>query len=257
MSSVENALVLIPGFSGAAVELQLSDGPTNASYLLRLAGEQYVLRLDKPGARALGLNRRNEKQILAAIAKAGLAPAPLCFDLREGVLLRHYLQGRSWTREDLESQGQLHRLSRLLRELHGVSPVGDAFDPVGAARRYVRQMENTKSTVILRRLEKLATEITESPQAPVLCHNDLVCQNILEGETLGLIDWEYAAIGDRYFDLAVVLQHHKLDAKLCRVFVEEYLGRSAKASELRQLSLQREFYQCLLDLWNQRVESFR
>ena len=26
-----------------------------------------------------------------------------------------------------------------------------------------------------------------------------------------LIDWEYAAIGDAYFDLAVVVRHHDLD----------------------------------------------
>lgn len=257
MTNVDQALAAIPGFSGAGVELQLSDGPTNASYLLALSGAQYVLRLDKPGARELGLNRRNEKQVLAALAAAGLAPAPLFFDLSEGILVRHYLPGRSWTQEDLANAGQLRRLARLLHELHAVTPVGIAFDPVRAARRYARQLQDVDCTEIVQRVEKLAAQLSKLPQSLVLCHNDLVCQNILEGDSLGLIDWEYAAVGDRFFDLAVVLQHHGLGDEMSRIFLTSYLGRNARVSELKRLSLQRDFYQCLLDLWRLRVERVR
>lgn len=257
MTTVDKALAAIPGFSAARVESQLTGGPTNASYLLALGGRQYVLRLDKPGARELGLNRRNEKQVLAAIAAAGLAPAPLYFDISEGILVRHYLPGRSWTREDLANPGQLRRLARLLHELHGVAPVGIAFDPVRAARRYARQLGDADSRELVQRLEELADQLSKLPQSLVLCHNDLVCQNILEGETLRLIDWEYAAVGDRFFDLAVVLQHHGLGDEMSRIFLESYLGRNPTVSELKRLSLRRNFYQCLLDLWKRRVEPVR
>jgi thiamine kinase len=257
MTGTEQALAGIAGFSAAQVSMQLSDGPTNASYLLTLAGEQYVLRLDNPGARALRLDRGNEKRVFEAITTAGLAPAPLYSDLTKGILLRPFLPGRSWTVQDLANPGQLCRLARLLRRLHEVTPVGAVFDPVNAARRYARQMEGDDCTQILQRLEELAANITKRSTSPVLCHNDLVCQNILEGDTLSLIDWEYSAVGDRYFDLAVVLQHHGLNDELSLVFLQAYLGRNAKDSELGQLSLQRGFYQCLLELWNRRVEGVR
>ena len=257
MITLQQALAAIPEISSATVEQQLSDGPSNASYLLEQSGEHFVLRLDKPQARALGLNRSNEKTVLQAIAAGGLAAEPHYFDVAKGVLLRSFVPGRSWTMDDMGSEHQLCRLARLLGTLHGLPPVGDSFDPLKAARGYARYINNSGANAILRRAASLATEIGNFPQSAVLCHNDLVCQNILESELLGLIDWEYAAMGDRYFDLAVVLQHHGVESRLSGIFLECYLGRCATTEEQKQLSLQRDFYLCLLDLWNQRTAGVR
>ena len=83
---------------------------------------QYVLRLDKPAARKLGLNRSNEKQVCKAVAEAGLAPEPLYFDPTAGVYLRHYLPGRSWDASlTWPSPDNPERLARLLRELHALA----------------------------------------------------------------------------------------------------------------------------------------
>jgi thiamine kinase len=246
---VEQALRTIPGFTGARVDTQLSDGPTNASYLLEQAGAQYVLRLDKPDAAKLGLNRGNEKLVCQVVADAGLAPGPLYFDHEAGIYLRRYLPGRSWVDSDLDSPVNLERLARLLWKLHSLAPVGAAFDPLAAARRYAAQLGSEKSQAILRRAEKLAQQINADSMEPALCHNDLVCHNVLEGERLMLIDWEYAGIGDPFFDLAVVVQHHGLDEKSMHDFLQAYLERPAFAQETRHLELQCNFYQCLLELW--------
>jgi len=250
---VEQALSVIPGFTGARVETQLSDGPTNASYLLEQAGAQYVLRLDKPDAAKLGLNRANEKLVCQIVADAGLAPEPLYFDPDAGIYLRRYLKGRSWIVSDLDSLVNLERLARLLRELHSLAPVGTAFDPLAAARRYTAQLGSEKSRAILRRAEELMRQLTADTAGLALCHNDLVCHNVLESERLMLIDWEYAGIGDPFFDLAVVVRHHDLDEKSAHDFLDAYLGRSASAREVEQLELQCDFYACLLELWKQIV----
>jgi thiamine kinase len=248
---VEQALSTIPGFTGARVDTQLSDGPTNASYLLEHAGTQYVLRLDKPDTAKLGLNRGNEKLVCQVVADAGLAPEPLYFDPVAGIYLRRFLPGRSWVDSDLDSPVNLERLARLLRELHSLSPVGAVFDPLAAARRYAAQLGSEKSRAILRRAEELMRQINADSMDPALCHNDLVCHNVLEGERLMLIDWEYAGIGDPFFDLAVVVRHHDLDNKSAHSFLDAYLGRSASAREIKQLELQCDFYACLLELWGQ------
>ena len=250
---VEQALDAIPGLSDARVEAQLSDGPTNASYLLEQAGAQYVLRLDKPGASKLQLNRSNEKQVCTAVADAGLAPEPLYFDPVAGIYLRRYLPGRSWVNSDLDNPGNLERLARLLRELHCLAPVGAAFRPRTAARRYAAQLGSEQSRSILRKAEKLMQQITAGSAGPALCHNDLVCQNVLEGERLMLIDWEYAGVGDPFFDLAVVVAHHRLDEKSAHGFLNAYLERSASAGEIKHLELQCNFYACLLELWELRI----
>jgi thiamine kinase-like enzyme len=243
--------------AGAALLGALSDGPTNASFLVECDGEQYVLRLDKPEAVRLGLNRRNEYRVSAAVSRAGLAPPPIYSDPGAGVYLRHYQAGRSWVVEDLVQFTNLERLARLLTKLHSLPAVGETFDPLAAARRYAAQLDSEESRSILGKAENLVEKINEVSSGTVLCHNDLVCQNILEGEPLMLIDWEYAGLGHRFFDLAVVVQHHSLAPALSRGFLDAYLGYSANAQEMKQLELQCEFYSCLLQLWNLRVSIIR
>ena len=247
--SVEQVLDAIPGFNNARVDSLLSDGPTNVSYLLQQAGMRYVLRLDKPEAAKLGLNRSNEKQVCQAVADAGLAPEPLYFDPAAGVYLRRYLPGRAWDVSDLASPDKRERLARLLRVLHGLPPIGAAFDPLAAARRYAAQLDIGPARAILRESEKLMQQITTDSTDPALCHNDLVCHNVLEGKRLMLIDWEFAGAGDPFFDLAVVVRHHGLDLESAQGFLGAYLGRSASARETELLTLQCGFYQCLLELW--------
>ena len=252
---VKQALGGIAGFSGARIEAQLSDGPTNVSYLMSQSAEHYVLRLDKPDAAKLGLNRSNEKRVCEVVAESGLAPESLYFDVGTGVYLRRFLPGRSWTVSDLASNENLERLARLLRELHSLPPAGARFEPLAAARRYAAQLACENSRSILDRAENLVQEMEVDSMEMVLCHNDLVCQNVLEGEQrLMLIDWEYAAIGDSYFDLAVVVRHHGLNKKSAHNFLNSYLDRSANTRELDRLQRQCDFYQCLLELWNLRTE---
>ena len=248
---VEQVLDTLPDFAGARVKSQLSDGPTNSSYLLDNTGVQFVLRLDKPDAVRLGLNRSNEKRICRAVADAGLAPEPIYFEPAAGVYLRHFVPGRSWDASDLACPDKMARLARLLRLLHALPPIGAAFDPLAAARRYAAISGRARSRSILRRSEKLMQQITADSTRSALCHNDLVCQNVLEGERLMLIDWEYAGIGDPFFDLAVVVRHHKLDKRSLRRFLEAYLERSADAREKEHLGLNCDFYTCLLELWQQ------
>ena len=248
---VEQALSAIPGFVGAQIISQLSDGPTNASYLLERAGEQFVLRLDKPAALNLGLNRASEKRVCRIVADAGLAPEPLYFDPETGVYLRRYLPGQSWGVSELANPDNQVRLARLLRSLHKLPRMGAGFDPLAAARRYAKHLNSDWSRLVLHNSENLMRRIDEDTPLPTLCHNDLVCQNVLEGERLMLIDWEYAGIGNPYFDLAVVVRHHRLDRESARGFLDAYLERSASAREIRHLDLQCEFYGCLLELWEQ------
>ena len=44
------------------------------------------------------------------------------------------------------------------------------------------------------------------------CHNDLLAANFIAGEQhLWIVDWEYAGMGDRYFDLANFAVNNELD----------------------------------------------
>lgn len=256
--AADRALTAVPGMSGARVVAMLSDGPTNSSYRVGRGDESFVLRLDKPQTFELGLDRENEKLVCGHVAAAGLAPEPLFFDPAAGIFLRRFLPGRSWRPADLETPENLVRLARLLHRLHGLPPAGRDFDPLAAVLRYAAQLETPEARAIGGRAEGLLAEIDRFPAKRCICHNDLVCQNVLQSDppesgSLSLIDWEYAAVGDPWFDLAVVVEHHGLKRSLVPGFLTAYLGRPASDGEMERLSLQRGLYACLLKLWRMRT----
>jgi thiamine kinase-like enzyme len=48
----------------------------------------------------------------------------------------------------------------------------------------------------------IASALQDPEHAPVPCHNDLLTANFLhDGARVRIVDWEYAGMGDRYFDL--------------------------------------------------------
>ena len=251
MSGPLDILASIPGFTGATVESRLSAGPTNDSYEILNRGGRYVLRIDRPAAARLGLDRERERSVIDAVAAAGLAPAPAWHDPEAGVLIRAYIPGRAWSRSDLSEPGNPERLAALLRRLHAHDPVGPRFDPLAAAVRYAEQLGTGAARALC--LDAARTSRDIEPVAPVLCHNDLVCGNILEGESLSLIDWEYAAAGDPFFDLAIVVAHHGLPPALAPQVLGAYLQREPEQAEVRRLEAQCRLYRTLLRLWNLRV----
>jgi thiamine kinase len=157
----------------------VADGPTNVSYLVEHAGERWLLRVDKPEASILGLDRANERLVCAAIAAAGLGPAYRHFDPAAGICLRPYVTGRSLRPADLAERATLRRLATVLRRLHGLAPVGVAFDALAAARRYAAQLGTPGASALAERAAELHAALERDAASPALCHNDLVCENVL------------------------------------------------------------------------------
>jgi thiamine kinase len=254
--NLKKALVRTPGLAADSVVGLLSDGPSNTSYLVKGEAGLCVLRVDKPLAAELGLDREAEHDVSETTSLAGIGPQPLYFDAEHGISLRQYLPGRTWDENDLRKPDNLGKLASRLRDLHALPPVGNLFSPGVAARRYARQLGTRESQALADEANLILAELHSGLARECLCHNDLVAGNILESsDGLKFIDWEYAALGDPWFDLALVVEHHQLEDVLQSGFVQAYLMREPRASELIRLRDWRRFYRLLLLLWNLRIGS--
>jgi len=252
--NLKEALVRVPGLAADSVVNMLSDGPTNISYLVKRGDQLCVLRLDKPLAAELVLDRNAEHGIAETVSMARIGARPLFFDAENGVSLREYLPGRTWHDIDLQDPVRLQLLASRLRDLHALPPAGNHYEPGRAARRYAMQLGTQQARDLADRANLLLADLHEQPSRECLCHNDLVASNVLEGsDGLKLIDWEYAGMGDPWFDLALVLEHHQLDDVLQSGFVRAYLQREPRESELARLLAWRRFYAVLLSLWRLRT----
>jgi thiamine kinase len=251
----ESALSTIPGFSNATIGMMLADGPTSVTVLVEHFEAKYVLRADKPSAQALGMDRRAEEAICRMVSAAGFAPELVYIDHTQGVSLRRFVAGTNWLVSDLRNSSRLKKLAVLLRQLHKMPKVDSVFDPERSVNRYADSIGSDEARQIADRALELLEKSREYLDETCLCHNDLLNHNILESDRVMLIDWEFAGMGDPFFDLAILVQHHGLEEKHAKQLLTAYLQRKPNDSDFERLSANCAFYAELLKLWNLRLEN--
>ncbi|MDH4022707.1 MAG: phosphotransferase family protein [Gammaproteobacteria bacterium] len=192
------------------------------------AGEQFaVLRIDEPGARRLGLDRHAEPGVLRSAAAAGLGPPVLHADADRGLLLTGWLPGQVWTAADLNDPGNLERAAALLRRLHATPLPAPVVDLGDAIARYAAVAGPPCADLALRAHRQLARSLSAETEPLCFCHNDPTPGNFiaLQGGDLRLIDWEYAGLCYRGFDLAGLAVGAGLATDQVRRLLTAYRGR--------------------------------
>ena len=83
------------------------------------------------------------------------------------------------------------------------------------------------------------------------CHNDLLAGNFIRGaEQLWIVDWEYAGMGDRYFDLANFAVNNELgeageQALLGAYFARAGADRAQRLATLRLMMFMSDFREAM------------
>jgi thiamine kinase-like enzyme len=72
------------------------------------------------------------------------------------------------------------------------------------------------------------------------CHNDLLNANFIDdGERIRIVDWEYAGMGDPFFDLGNFSINHQLTSDEDAVLLGEYDAAPVARARLARLTLMR------------------
>lgn len=224
----------------------LGGGLTNRNYRLDIDGQLYVMRIAGAGSEKLLIDRPRELAAARAAAAAGVAPAVIDFLPDYSVVVTQFVGGQQLTAEQSRQADILRRVAQVLRRYHD-HPVPEglgAFSPIDAVRYYhdLARMSKVPLPDDLGRAMQLLERIEHELQADAphcLCHNDLLLGNFIDqGHTLLIIDWEYAGLGDRFFDLGNFAAHNQLSEAEERLLLEHYFGE-ARPEHLRRLRLMR------------------
>jgi thiamine kinase len=235
----------------------LPGGLTNQSYRIDLDNSDWVLRIDAPHTAGLSLDRELESTIHVNAANAGIAPRIIMSEPSQGVLVREFVDGDVWSGADLASESNLRRLAQLLQRAHTLPLSGAQFNAVTLGGNYADALaaHSSLSATAAQCMEVIAS--TPAPTNWRCCHGDVVAQNIIDGDQLFLLDWEYACDNDPLFDLACVVAYHDLDSEQAEFLLQSYLGdlsesecQSARDRLVRQISL----FDALQWLWFARRE---
>jgi thiamine kinase len=234
---------------------RIKNGLTNESWLVRGAQDTVVVRLSNHKTYALQINRTSEAQVLQAVAAAGIgAPVLLCAPDRH-VLVTRYVSGRAWASRDVRTLANLQRIADVLRKLHALPvPQGvQALDLMESVRGYwntllERGLAAKAGTPKMRERARENIADLAADIVPCLCHNDVHHLNIIDAGRVWLIDWEYAAVGDPYFDLASVCCYHELSDDLRRCLLRAYWGYYS-AESFDRLQRMCWVFNYIRDLW--------
>ncbi len=227
---------------GARFEV-LGGGITNHNVKVELDGDTYVLRVAGKDTELLGIDRGVELAATRAAAVLGIGPDVVQFVEPEGWLVTRFVAGEIPSLARMREPKTLERVARALRLFHEGAPIPGRFDAFRVVEEYRDTALSRGGTIPADyewaheragRIERLRAADT-----PVPCHNDLLNANFLDdGERLFVVDWEYAGMGDRFFDLANFAINHELDADGRRRLLDSYFG-ATRAEDEAALELMR------------------
>jgi thiamine kinase-like enzyme len=227
---------------GARFEV-LGGGITNHNLKVEVDGTAYVLRVAGKDTSLLGIDRSVELAATRAAAAIGIGPEVVEFVEPEGWLVTRFIEGEAPPPERMREPELLARVAAALRAFHGVAPIPGTFDSFRVVESYEQTTRERGGSVSpdFAWAHEIADRIEakRSAAAPVPCHNDLLNANFLDdGEHLRVVDWEYAGMGDRFFDLANFSINHELDAAESETLLRGYFGE-VREDDVAALELMR------------------
>ena len=208
---------------------ELGGGITNRNYKVTVGDEVFVLRMGGAKTSLLGIDRSVEHAAAVRAFEVGIGPEVVRFVPEEGWLVCRFISGTPIEASAMRSASGLSRVARALRAFHGADAIPGRFDAWGVVDAY-HALATTHGASVpagFGSLRAVAERIRSArgPQPMVPCHNDLLNANFLDdGGAVRIVDWEYAGMGDRFFDLANFSVNHDLSVEDDGGLLDAYFG---------------------------------
>jgi thiamine kinase-like enzyme len=238
----------------------LGGGITNRNFKVVVDGDAYVLRIGGKDTQLLGIDRSGEHAATRVAAELGVGPEVVVFLEDEGCLVTRFIPGRAVPVESVRRPDVLRSLAATLRRVHDGPAIPGRFDSFRVVETYAATASERGVRVppayeaasgTARQIETLRRD---EPLCP--CHNDLLNANLIDdGASLRIVDWEYAGMGDRFFDLANFSINHELGEEDNELLLESYFGelRAADLAALRLMRFMSDFREAMWGVVQQGV----
>ncbi|HSB90840.1 MAG TPA: phosphotransferase [Anaerolineales bacterium] len=220
----------------------LGGGITNRNFRIDHRGQSYVLRLAGEGTELLGIDRDAEYAATRAAASVGVGPEVVHFLRPEGYLVTRFIDGRPIDEGEIGRPEMIRRVVEALHKIHALGPIPGRFSAFDVVRTYVDRAREHRAAFpsgfadLQTALDVVEAHLPPFPLRP--CHNDLLNANFLDDGAIRILDWEYAGMGDVFFDLGNFSRNHSFDEDQDRCLLEAYFGPTA-SGRMARLKLMR------------------
>jgi len=261
------AMQRVPDLAGRELSFTaLSGGITNRNFLIDAAGarDRYVLRLAGNDTHLLGISREVEHAATVAAAGVGVGPEVVAYVRPEGYLVTKFIVGSPVSDEAVHRPETIRRVADSIRRVHDGPPIPGLFMPFRIVEAY-RALASARGVAIPREYDlamaiarRIELAFLSSPVELRPCHNDLLNANFIDdGERIRIVDWEYAGLGDPFFDLGNFSVNHGLtpdeDAVLLAAYEREV--RPARAARLLLMRIASDFREAMWGVLQQGIST--
>ncbi len=226
--------------------LPLEGGITNRNFRVNFGGTDYVVRLPGKDTGLLGIDREAERLATKKAAELRLGPKVAAMLDQPPCLVTSFVESREVTAAELREPGTLDEIGRGLRGFHQsglelptdfiVSEVVSDYAEVAQGRGGTLPEGFQHARDCARKVVKAVRKNAE--HRPLPCHNDLLTANFLnDGERIVIVDWEYAGMGDPFFDLGNFAVNNELGDADEERLLTAYFGEEATPRRRAALKL--------------------
>ena len=240
----------------------ITSGITNANVKVEVDGEAFVVRLPGTATELLGIDREAELQATRAAAAAGVGPDVI--DFVGGCLVTRFLVGDAIPTDQLQREDVLGAVVRSIRMIHRSPSIPSRFPVFRVVERY-RDLAAERGVPIpsaYGRARELAARIEDAlasnPVPRTTCHNDLLNANFLkDGDHVWIVDYEYAGVGDPFFDLGNFSINNGLGPAAQELLLRLYVGevRDVDRARLGLMRVMSDFREAMWGVLQQGIST--
>jgi thiamine kinase-like enzyme len=214
---------------------ELPGGLTNVNLKVTTDERTVVVRIAQSGSELLAIDREAEHRNSVAAAEAGVGAPVLEYVPDPGLLVVEYIEGHTFTDDDLRTGDHLTRVAAACRQLHEGPRFVNDFNMFDIQRGYLAIVREQGFRLPDRydefedQVEQIRRAFAVRPTPTAPCNNDLLAGNFIDdGQKIWLIDYEYGGNNDPCFELGNLWSEPALSQEQLEELMEAYDG------ELRQ-----------------------
>ncbi|WP_438864845.1 phosphotransferase [Neptunicella sp.] len=251
MKSIDRLTGYLRQLSWLSADFRLSPlkgGTINNNYKLQSGDDSYLVK-NFVGEEFVLLTRNDCFELQRKLGELGLAPQPV--HISEDGLIHIEKWCEIETLKDRMFQPDLHLplLAESLSKVHQLDVKVDELPLLAQWHRYLQRIETNKPNW-QQRINNTAHLWMQSAR-DVFCHHDLAYEHICLSPQGILLDWEYAARSNRYFDIANAVLVNQLSNKNTKLLCGYYarINGVTEASVFKQVVGMLPVAQLTADLW--------
>jgi thiamine kinase-like enzyme len=239
--ALKAVLDAVPELAGSErVITPIAEGRTNRNFRVEADLGSFFVRVSDKETQLLGIDRSTERLAATAAADAGVGPEVVAFMPDLGCLVTRWVPGSSLTEGELGSEPTLADALDVVRAIHSGPHLPWTFSAFRIEESYRAIAEDRGVSVPTEYREahamaaRVETAFAASPMAERPCHNDLLAPNFIrDGDRLWLVDYEYAGMGDPFFDLGNLSINNGLSEDAQERMLVHYFGEVTEVHRAR------------------------